>query len=101
MQQCEESLMELSSLTRELHLRAIHNKCEEYQRIAMEENWSYEHFLRTVLQAEYEQRLSNSQLKRLKTAGFPQFKYMEDLNRDELPAGLKPLLPELETGLAA
>ena len=89
--------MDLSLLTRELHLRAIHNKCEEYQRIAMEEKWSYERFLRTVLQTEYEQRLHNSQIKRLKTAGFPQFKYMEDLNRDELPAGLKPLLPELET----
>ena len=33
----------------------------------------------------------------MRTAGFPQYKYMKDLNREELPEGIKPLLGELET----
>ena len=87
----------LAALTRELHLRAVRNRLEEYSQQAVKEKWSYEQFLTALLQAEYEQRIENSQAKRLKTAGFPQYKYMEDLNVDELPEGIKPILPELKT----
>lgn len=89
--------MGLSALTRELHLRAVRSHYEEFSKEAEANHWSYEQFLCSLLQAEYEQRAQNSLDKRLRTAGFPQFKYLEDLNREELPAGVKPLLPELET----
>ena len=54
-------------------------------------------FLCELLQAEYEQRAENARAKRLKTAGFPQYKYMEELDPDELPEGVRPLLNELKT----
>ncbi len=89
--------MTLVELTRELHLRAVRNKYGELLQVAQREKWSYERFLCSFLDAEYRQRLENSQAKRLRTAGFPQYKYIEDLKRDELPEGIRNLLPELET----
>ena len=97
MQQEDKKPMTLVDLTRELHLRAVRNKYDELLQVAQREKWSYERFLCTLLDAEYRQRLENSQTKRLRTAGFPQYKYIEDLKRDELPEGIRNLLPELET----
>lgn len=89
--------MTVDTLTRELHLRTVRNRYEEFAGRARDEHWDYDQFLTSLLQAEYEQRMENSQEKRLRTAGFPQFKYMNELDRGELPEGIKPLLPELET----
>lgn len=36
-------------------------------------------------------------VKRIRMAGFPQMKYLEELERDELPAEGRALLPEIET----
>ena len=87
----------LSKLTHELHLGAVRSRLEEIAAQAKAGGWSYQQFLCELLQAEYEQRTENAQKKRLKTAGFPQYKYMEELNPDGLPEGVKPLLNELET----
>ena len=87
----------LSRLTHELHLGAVRSRLEEIAAQARTEGWDYHHFLCELLQAEYEQRAENAQAKRLKTAGFPQYKYMEELNQNELPEGVKPLLNELRT----
>jgi DNA replication protein DnaC len=97
MAQNEKELMSVSALTRELHMRTVRNLYDQYLEQAKAEGWDYEKFLRSLLQAEYEQRLQNSQQKRLKTAGFPQYKYLEDLDRNELPEGVKPRLSELES----
>ena len=87
----------LSRLTHELHLGAVKSRLEEIAAQARTEGWDYHHFLCELLLAEYEQRAENAQAKRLKTAGFPQYKYMEELDLDELPEGVKPLLKELQT----
>jgi DNA replication protein DnaC len=97
MAQNEKELMNVSALTRELHMRTVRNLYDQYLEQARAEGWDYEKFLCSLLQAEYEQRLLNSQQKRLKTAGFPQYKYLEDLDRNELPEGVKPRLAELES----
>jgi len=89
--------MSVNVLTKELHLRAVRTKYNEYLEAANKENWSHERFLCTLLQAEYEQRAENSLAKRIKTAGFPQYKYMEDLDLNEIPEGLKPFLPKLQS----
>ena len=70
-----------------LHLGAVRNCCQEYADRARREGWTYERFLCELLQAENEQRAENAQKKRLKTAGFPQYKYMEELDMEELPEG--------------
>jgi DNA replication protein DnaC len=87
----------LARLTHELHLGAVKGCCREYSERARKEGWDYVRFLCELLQAEYEQRAENAQKKRLRTAGFPQYKYMEELDRDELPEGVKPIVGELET----
>ena len=90
-------LKDVARLTRALHLRTIRNIYEECLETAQRENWGYDRFLCTLLQAEHEQRDENSLAKRIKTAGFPQYKYMEDLDMDEIPEGLKPFLPKLQS----
>lgn len=47
--------------------------------------------------AEYERRKAESQKKRIKTAGFYNLKYLDEIDRNELPEGMKNILPELET----
>lgn len=47
--------------------------------------------------AEYERRLEERRKQRIRTAGFPRLKLLEQLDRNELPAGVKNLLPMLET----
>lgn len=47
--------------------------------------------------AEYERRLEERRKQRIRTAGFPRLKLLEQLNRNELPDGVKNLLPSLET----
>lgn len=89
--------MTVDVLTRELHLRTVRTRYGEFVEKAKAGAWDYGQFLTSLLQAEYEQRLENSQEKRLRTAGFPQLKYMNELDRDELPEGIRPVLPELES----
>ena len=98
MAQNEKELMSVSALTRELHMRTVRNLYDQYlEQAKAERSGTTRKFLCSLLQAEYEQRLLNSQQKRLKTAGFPQYKYLEDLDRNELPEGVKPRLAELES----
>ncbi|MBR2205209.1 MAG: IS21-like element helper ATPase IstB [Prevotella sp.] len=87
----------LRGLSHELHLGAVRNCCQEYADRARREGWTYERFLCELLQAENEQRAENAQKKRLKTAGFPQYKYMEELDMEELPEGARLLADELKT----
>lgn len=46
---------------------------------------------------EYERRLEERRKQRIRTAGFPRLKLLEQLDRNELPDGIKNLLPSLET----
>ena len=85
----------LRGLSHDLHLGAVRNCCQEYADRARREGWTYERFLCELLQAENEQRAENAQKKRLKTAGFPQYKYMEELDMEELPEGARLLADEL------
>lgn len=64
---------------------------------AVEQGWDFEQTLKELLMTEYERRLADRQKARIKTAGFTQLKYLEQLDRKELPDGIKLLLPRLET----
>lgn len=46
---------------------------------------------------EYDRRLEERRKQRIRTAGFPRLKLLEQLDRNELPDGIKSLLPSLET----
>ena len=66
-------------------------------KMAVQQGWTLEETLHQMMRAEYERRLAGRQRQRIKTAGFTQLKYLEQLDRNELPEGVRPLLPRLET----
>lgn len=51
----------------------------------------------TLFAGEYERRKAESQKKRIRTAGFYNLKYLDEIDRNELPDGVKNIRPELET----
>ena len=51
----------------------------------------------SLFSAEYERRQVEAQKQRIRTAGFSSLKYLEELDRSELPEGVAGILPELET----
>lgn len=58
---------------------------------------SVEDLIMSLLTGEYERRRAESNKKRIRIAGFSNLKYLDELERDELPEGIRGLLPELET----
>ena len=51
----------------------------------------------SLLSGEYERRRTESNKKSIRIAGFSNMKYLDEIERDELPDGVRGLLPELET----
>ena len=82
---------------RELGLLHIISEGENILRMAAERRWSIEETLTALFQGEYERRLIGRQKARIRMAGFSQIKYLEELDRNELPETARELLPRLET----
>lgn len=51
----------------------------------------------SLLNGKYERRHTESNKKRIRIADFSNMKYLDEIERDELPDGVRGLLPELET----
>jgi len=62
---------------------------EDEIRMAEVKNKSYAEFFHNVLQKEYDQRKENGKKNRIRLAGFPAKKYLEDLVVEELPEDAK------------
>ena len=88
---------DLQWYAKELGLAHLASQMADVLKIADHQGWSLEQTLQTLLEGEYERRLVGRQKARIKTAGFSQIKYLEQLDRNELPEGIKHLLPRLET----
>ena len=80
---------------RELGLLYIISEGENILRMAGERKWTTEEALTALFQGEYERRLVGRQKARIRTAGFSQIKYLEELDRNELPETVRELLPRL------
>lgn len=63
---------------------------------AAREKLSFEQYLHALLLQEYEVRTENRKKTLIRQAGFPQLKYLQDLNREELPKDGQERLPQLE-----
>lgn len=81
---------------KELKLPTIKDGLDDMVSDAVAERWDYRRFLRTLLQREVEQRFENRKYQRIRNASFPQLKYLHELEREELPADGRSLLPEFE-----
>jgi DNA replication protein len=71
--------------SKEIHFPAVRSSLTEDLEEARANNLSYEEFLCSILQKEYDARTENGKLSRIRIAGFPAKKYLEDLKSQDLP----------------
>ena len=96
-QETMEQMHDIKWYAKELGLLHVISEGENILRMAAERRWTIEETLTALFQGEYERRLAGRQKARIRTAGFSQMKYLEELDRRELPEGVRELLPRLET----
>ena len=82
---------------RELKLSSVRENLPLFAEDAVREQWGHLTLLRRLLEEEVGRRREKSKSTRIHKAGFPQMKYLEELQRAELPSEGRMLLPELET----
>ena len=87
----------VSVYAKELKLASVRENAALFAEDAMREQWGYLSFLRRLLEEEVTQRREKSKITRIHRADFPQMKYLEELQREELPLEGQMLLPEVET----
>ena len=82
---------------KELKLATVRENISIFVEDATREQWGYLVFLRRLLEEELTSRREKSKIIRMHRADFPQMKYLEELQREELPLEAQMLLPEVET----
>lgn len=87
----------INAYVRELKLATFRENAEPYAQDAVREQWGCLGYLRRLLEEEVTRRREKSKITRIHKAGFPQMKYLEELERNELPIEGQAMLPVLET----
>lgn len=87
----------LKWLSSQLGLRFVAAEVETVMSSVADGNIAVADALRQLFIGEYERRMAESQKKRIRTAGFYNLKYLDQIERHELPVGVRELLPTLET----
>ena len=82
---------------RDLKMPSIKEYIEDVEKTANAEQWTYRQFFCKLLEEEVKRRAENRKAQRLRQACFPEMKYLQELERDELPTEGRAILPELET----
>ncbi len=80
-----------------LRLGAFSSEIDNYLLQAAEGNWSYQELLYHLLEREMELKTEQRKRQRIRTAGFAQLLYLNELQRTELPIDAQKTLPELES----
>ena len=87
---------DIMEYTKELRLPTFRKNYLAAATEAARESLSFEQYLHGLLLQEYEVRAENRKKTLIRQAGFPQLKYLQDLNREELPKDGQERLPQLE-----
>jgi len=87
----------LMEYLKELKMPSVKEYIEDVEREANAERWGYRQFLCRLLEEEVHRRAENRKTQRLRQACFPEMKYLQELEREELPEEGRAILPELET----
>ena len=87
----------IDAYARELRLAAVRENLDMMAEDAIREQWGHLAFLRRLLEEEVTRRREKSKITRIHRADFPQMKYLEELQREELPVEGQAILPEVET----
>ena len=90
-------IKDIVEYSKELRLPQIRKYIKDNLEDAIKNNLSYEQFLHNLLQKEYDKRIENGKLNRIRIAGFPAKKYLEDLKVEELPQDAQRKLGILKT----
>jgi len=90
-------IKDIIEYAKELRLPVIRKHIEEEIQEGQKNNLNYEQFLFGLLQKEYDQRIENGKLNRIRIAGFPFKRYLEDLKVAELPKDAQAKLGILKT----
>jgi len=88
---------QITKASLDLRLPAFRHDIEGIITEAVKQSASYEQVILNLLKAEEELRIINRKKVQMRNAAFPQLKYLQDLDRAELPADAQTKLPELET----
>jgi len=84
------------ALTKEIGLPGIRQNYKILEQEFKGKKNNYNEFLYNLLEIEFASRLKSRRASRIRQAGFPYKKYLEDLKQEELPKGAKTKLEELE-----
>lgn len=87
----------IKELTREVRLPGVRKYLTEEITEANLKNLPYEDFLYNLLLKEYDLRLESGKKNRIRLAGFPYRKYLEDLSIDDLPTDAQKRLKVLKS----
>ena len=90
-------LQSINDNCRMLKLGGVKGSLDVLLKDATAQKWSYDRFLAELLNKESEYRDKARRRAMINKAHFPQLKYLEDLDRAELPKDMAIALPELET----
>lgn len=82
---------------RRLSMNSIPEAVADILQNAASQNLSHACVVAELLERELENRSLAAQRRRIRSAAFPQLKYLHELVREELPAEARSALPELET----
>ena len=82
---------------KELKLNVFKDEIEDFFALSAAENWSQRTLICRLLAKEVELRIETRRKQRVRMAGFPELKYLQELQRGELPKDAQAALPELET----
>jgi len=82
--------------SKELRLPTFRRDYKKKAEQSAKDNQSHEAYLLGLMDTEYQNRLENRKKQRIRSADFPYKKYLEDLNRSELPKDAVKKLGQLE-----
>ena len=82
---------------KELKMPVLRDELDDFITLATDENWSHRTLVCRLLAREMEVRIESRRKQRVRIAGFPELKYLQELVREELPKDAQTALPELET----
>ena len=87
----------IKELTKEVRLPGVRKYLAEEINQANLKNLTHEHFLYSLLLKEYDLRQESGKKNRIRLAGFPYWKYLEDLSVSDLPTDAQKRLKVLKS----
>lgn len=90
-------MIEIKKYISELKIPGVNQGLKMHIEEAYKTDKSYEEFLRDILIEAYDMRKENGRKNRIKNAGFPYKKYLDELRPEYLPEDCKRKLKELKT----